>query len=237
MPKKPVVIATRSFASQGEATTFFKEMLNSYKPGERVDEADFPDLSALLERHHEYTQKVGVGIDHFEVIMTDHGSQCFRVIRTDGTGTDFSYLTCVSGRAPSRKSEVSKGFRNAVRIDLYRARDKFYAEYKGADGLIACAVTKERIKSEDGHMDHRPPTTFEVIVTTFLASRGLSLDDVPISASADDQVFTKIADTELQELFRKYHAKVAVLDFVKSTVNLSQASKLRVRPSRIKLPA
>jgi hypothetical protein len=235
MPKKPVEIATRSFASQGEATAFFKEMLNSYKPGERVDDEDFPDLSALLERHHEYAQKVGVGIDHFEVIMTEHGSQCFRIIRTDGSGTDFSYTRCISGRAPSRKSEVSKGFRHAVRIDLFRARDKFYAQHKDSEGLITCAVTKERIKPSDGHMDHRPPTTFELIVTTFLASRGLNLDAVPISASADDQVFTEIADTELQEAFRKYHAKVAILDFVKSTVNLSQASKMRVRPSRIKL--
>lgn len=30
-------------------------------------------------------------------------------------------------------------------------------------------------------MDHRPPMTFEVIVTTFLYGRGLSLDDVPLT--------------------------------------------------------
>lgn len=236
MPSKPVSIATREFGSRQEATAFFKEMLGRYKPGDRVIADDILDLSALLERHHEYAQKVGVGIDHFEVIMTEHGSPCFRVVRTDGTGTDFSYLTCIRGTPPSRKNEVSRGFRHAVRIDLYRARDTFFAEHKGDDGKVTCAVTKERITMEEGHMDHRPPMTFEVLVTAFLAARGLSLHQVPLSPSADDQVFTEIADEELSEAFRKYHAKVAVLDFVKSTVNLGQASKLRVRPSRIKLP-
>ncbi len=235
MPSKPVAIATREFASRGDATAFFKEMLNRYKPGDRVSDDDFLDLSALLERHHEYAQKVGVGIDYFEVIMTEHGSQCFRVTRTDGTGTDFSYITCIKGTPPSRKTEVSRGFRHAVRIDLYRARDKFFAEYKGEDGLIDCAVTKERIPMDAGHLDHRPPMTFDVIVTTFLAGKGLSLDQVPISSSADNQVFTEIADDQLREDFRRYHASVAELDFVKASMNLSQASKNRVRRGRISL--
>ena len=235
MPKKPVIIATREFPSQGDATDFFKAMLNRYKPGDRVHNNDFLDLSALLERHPEYAIKVGCGVDHFEVIMTEHGTQCFRVIRADGTGTDFSYPTCVRGRPPSLKAEVSSGFRQAVRIDLYRARDKFFAEHKDGDGLIICAVTKERLKPDQGHMDHRPPLTFEVIVTTFLAARGLSLEHVPISSGADDQVVTEITDLDLREAFRAYHASVARLDFVKSTTNLAQSSKQRMKKCRITL--
>jgi hypothetical protein len=235
MPKKSVEIVTRSFASRGDATDFFKAMLNRYKPGDRVSDEDFLDLSALLERHHEYVQKVGVGLDHFEVIMTEHGSQCFRVVRIDGTGTDFSYVRCIKGTPPTKKTEVSRGFRDAVRIDLYRARDKFFAEYKGDDGLIDCAVTKERIPLDAGHLDHRPPMTFEVIVTTFLAGKGLSLEKVLLVASADDQVRTQVADEQLREDFRRYHASVAELDFVKSSTNLSQASKSRVRRGRVLL--
>jgi hypothetical protein len=37
---KPVILATRAFASQLEANAFFKRMLNSYKPGDSVDEID-----------------------------------------------------------------------------------------------------------------------------------------------------------------------------------------------------
>jgi len=40
--------------------------------------------------------------------------------------------------------------RQAVRIDLYRARDKFFADHRDGQGKITCAVTKERILPQDG---------------------------------------------------------------------------------------
>lgn len=232
---KPVELATRTFEKQSDATAFFKAMLNRYQPGNRLIEEDSLDVAALLERHTEYVTKVGCGVDHFEVMMTEHGTQCFRIVRTDGSGTDFSYPHCISQRAPSRKQEVSQGFRRAVRFDLYRARDSFFAEHKGADGLVACAVTRERIGCDQGHMDHRPPMTFEVIVTTFLCGRGLSLADVPLSTGQDEQVSPEVTDQKLCEAFQSYHAQVARLDFVKDTANLAQASRHRLRDGRTSL--
>jgi hypothetical protein len=190
------------------------------------------DLAALLERHPEAPVKVGTGIDHFEVMMTVHGSQCFLVARIDGSKTDFSYMQSVAGRAPTRKQEVSQALRWAIRIDLYKARDSFFAKNKGADGLVECAVSAERITRDDGHMDHRPPMTFEVIVTTFLASRGLTVDAVPLTEGRDNQVVAELTDAKLRDDFIAYHAAVAKLDFVKATINLSQASRNRIRPTR-----
>lgn len=232
---KPVELATRNFNTQGGATTFFKAMLNRYSPEDRVSDDDSLDLAALLERHTEYQAKVGCGVNHFEVMMTEHGTQCFRIVRIDGTGTDFSYRHCISQRAPSRKQEVSQAFRRAVRIDLYKARDAFFAAHSDQDGLVACAVTAERIAQDQAHMDHRPPMTFEVIVTTFLAGRGLSLDDVPLTTGQDDQVSPEVTDDALREAFRTYHADVARLDFVKDTINLAQASRHRLKAGRVSL--
>jgi hypothetical protein len=232
---KPVELATRSFDKQGDATLFFKTMLNCYRPGERVSDDDGLDVAALLERHTEYVTKVGCGVDHFEVVMTEHGTQCFRIVRVDGSGTDFSYPHCISQRAPSRKQEVSQAFRRAVRFDLYRARDIFFAAHSDEDGLVACAVTGERIGREEAHMDHRPPMTFEVIVTTFLCGRGLSLDSVPLTTGKDDQVSPEVTDEGLREAFRIFHAGVARLDFVKDSVNLAQASRNRLKAGRVSL--
>ncbi len=232
---KPVELATRSFNTQGEATAFFRGMLNRYKPGDRVTDEDGLDVAALLERHTEYVAKVGCGVSHFEVVMTDHGTQCFRVVRIDGTGTDFSYPHCISQRAPSRKQEISQAFRRAVRFDLYKARDAFFANHIDAEGRVACAATSERIFRDQGHMDHRPPMTFEVIVTTFLCSRGLSLDDVPLTTAQDDQVSPEVTDEALSDAFRAYHAMVAQLDFVKNTVNLAQGSRHRLKTGRLNL--
>jgi Protein of unknown function (DUF3223) len=228
-PSKPVDLATRSFERQGEATAFFRAMLSRYRPGERIAEEDSLDLVFLLERHAEYVVKVGCGLSHFEVMLTAHGTQCFRIVRTDGSGTDFSYRHCVSQCPPSRKQEVSQAFRRLVRFDLNRARDTFFAEHVGADGRVSCAETGERLTHDAGHMDHRPPMTFEVIVTTFLAARGIALANARLAAGPNHQVSFKVADEGLGEAFRAYHATVARLDFVKKTVNLAQARRDRLK--------
>lgn len=71
---KPVELPTRSFEEQGDATAFFKAMLNRYRPGERVSDEDGLDVAALLERHTEHVAKVGCGVSHFQVMMTEHGT-------------------------------------------------------------------------------------------------------------------------------------------------------------------
>lgn len=119
---KPVELATRSFDNQSQATAFFKKMLWRYKTGENVNKIDTLDLLAILERHPEFTQKVGCGFDHFEVMLTDHGTRCFRIVRKDNSGTDFSYYHCITQKPLTRKQEVSQAFRSVVKIDLFNGR-------------------------------------------------------------------------------------------------------------------
>lgn len=232
---KPVEIATRSFATQAEAVEHFKAMLARYRPGEVVSGDDHLDLSALIERHHEYVLKVGCGVAHFTTMVTEHGTRCFRIERTDGTGTDVSYREGIRSEPPPRKREVSQAFRWAVRIDLFGARDRFFAEHRDTEGKVTCAVTGERISRDEAHMDHRPPMTFEVIVTTFLGSRGMALEDVPITAARDNQVSAEITDEALREAFRDFHRRVALLDIVRKSVNLRQATPNRIKSGRVKL--
>jgi Protein of unknown function (DUF3223) len=87
---KAVVLSTRSFSNQTEAISYFQTMLNRYKPGDRVGQSNSLDHAALLEWRCEYTQKIGCGLESFSVTMTEHGTRCFAVIRTDGSGTEFS---------------------------------------------------------------------------------------------------------------------------------------------------
>lgn len=235
MAAKPLTIATRSFASQKEATEFFRAMLRTYQPGDRVSVTDALHLAALLERHTEYVQKIGRGLDYFTVRMTEHGTPCFALVRHDGTGTEFSYLHCISQRPPSRKQEVSSALRWLVRIDLFKERDKYFAEFGDADGCVACAETGERIGKAEAHMDHRAPMTFEVIVLTFLAGRGLSYDDVEITDGRDNQTTAEVTNLALAEDFRRYHATVALLDLVRNKVNLAQSARHRLKPTRIQL--
>jgi hypothetical protein len=141
----PIELATQTFRTKDLANEFFKEMLGRYRSGERVGDDDGLHLSALLERHDEYRQKVGCGVSHFSVMTTEYGTPCFVINRHDGTSTDFSYRHCVSQRPPTRKQEVSQALRRVVRFDLYAARDKFFAEHRNEEGCVACAETGELI--------------------------------------------------------------------------------------------
>jgi hypothetical protein len=93
---KPVVLDTMSFSNQGQALEHFKAMLNRYIPGERVSDEDTPALASLFKRHPDYLEKIGIGISHFEVMPGDYGSQCFCIVRNDGTKEDFSYKRSVT---------------------------------------------------------------------------------------------------------------------------------------------
>lgn len=92
----PVDLGTQKFDNKGQATAYFKKMLNRYRVGDRVNEADSADLAQLLRFHDEYAEKVGVGIDHFEVMMpAGYTTQCFKIVRKDGSEIDFSYPHCI----------------------------------------------------------------------------------------------------------------------------------------------
>ena len=93
---KPLVLKDRIFAKQGDAQAFFSEMLHRYIPGEEVSEPDAQWLAPLFERHPDYSAKSAGGILRFEVMAAEYGSQCFCVVRLDGTLDGFSYKSCIA---------------------------------------------------------------------------------------------------------------------------------------------
>ncbi len=209
---KRFVIATADFADDGEAAGFFKAMLGRYRPGGRVGEADAMHLRALIERHPDRTGKIGSGIAHFEVMRTEHGDPCFRLVRTDGTGTDFSCRHCIEGRANSPRHAVKKALRRAVRHDLNRLRDDVFAA--GRSPRLPCAATGDLITRHEARMEYRAPGTFGSIVTAFLAERGLEHRALAL-VTRPGQVAPDLADEAMAEEFRAFHRRVAVLDVVR----------------------
>lgn len=91
-----VKIGQRQFANKTAALAFFKDILNRYRPGDRVSHDDSIDLAALLTRHTEANKKIGSGVDHFEVMSAEYGTQCFCIVRKDGSSEDFSYVHCLT---------------------------------------------------------------------------------------------------------------------------------------------
>ena len=100
---RKITLTTREFAKAGDATAFFREILNRYGIGDRVSAEDAADLSALLERHDERDEKIGKGIAGFEVNnppadAPPFSTRCFWIVRTDGSKIDFSYPHCLEAK-------------------------------------------------------------------------------------------------------------------------------------------
>lgn len=100
---KPVHLANgKNWSKKGDAEKHFTEMLHRYEVGDRVTSAeDHSDLLALVTAYDNAAPewngaKTGLGVDHFvkdyddEIGRTQFNSQCFFVVRLDGTRAHFS---------------------------------------------------------------------------------------------------------------------------------------------------
>ncbi|WP_417319667.1 DCL family protein [Erythrobacter aureus] len=102
---RKIKIKTRTFENAGDATAFFKEILNRYEIGKRLTQEDSADLMALLERHDERDEKIGSGVAGFIVDAPPEdappfSTRCFWIVQNSGNIVDFSYKHCLE-RKPS----------------------------------------------------------------------------------------------------------------------------------------
>jgi hypothetical protein len=101
-----VQIGTESFPSKAAATARCQEILHTYpgttgtgagQPQDVTDSTHVDFLSALVKRHKEAEDKIGLGIAGFKVQVSptgEGGTRCFWVVHPDGTATHFSFKGC-----------------------------------------------------------------------------------------------------------------------------------------------
>jgi hypothetical protein len=126
---------------------------------------------------------------------------------------------------------VLRAFRHAIQDEIYALRNSYFGEGRWGTGTVQCSLTGATLDRDSCHIDHAPPMTFERIVLEFLARSGLTLEIVPTTHGADDQVHTRITDPALVAAFRAYHAAVARLIPIRREINLAQSSQHRLSRS------
>jgi hypothetical protein len=232
MPRQPIVINERSFRTQAETIEFFKEMLNRYRNGQDVVGEDNDMLLALLERHPEADKKIGCGVKRLYKDRTEMSTSCFWVERTDGTKTDFSYISAVKAKGKSLFQEFLEACRNAVQDDLRLTKQAFFEKHGNEGGKVPCDITGEYIALYESHLDHMKPLTFQVLVVTFVNANEIEIKPEMLSMSQDAQFQTSFVDIELRDKFRRYHHKTAKLRIIKAERNLSLGGSERILKSK-----
>lgn len=219
MPPKPTKIGRMTFKSMKEAESFIRKLRDRYEDDEPISLLDSIFLQGLLELHPEAEQKFGSGLQSFSVRRCDYGTRGFVIHRTDGTSTDFSFITCLRG-ADERRDRLN-ALRHAVDEQVYAFKR---AAFEGKS-VVPCAIRGTLTSFLDAHVDHVPPTTFRSLVDRWLLSSGFKLETLEISQPRDNQVSTELVNEQQLQSWREYHRQNARLRVVCSEANLSDAKR------------
>lgn len=107
MARNPILVGNRSFALKKDAEDACREILYRYEPGSRISEhADEQFLLDLLELHPQRDEKMGCGVEYFEIRVNPKfvRQRSFYLIRVDRSETDFSFMKCL--KPPSHRQLV-----------------------------------------------------------------------------------------------------------------------------------
>jgi hypothetical protein len=226
--RQAIEVGDLRFATKAAAINHFRGMLHRHPIGVRIPEPDASELGWLLERHPEYCQKQGAGIDYFITEKTVYGKRGFRIIRIDKSSTDFSYNCSINGTAPTALSEALRAMRAEVVDDILGKKHDYFREHGGPDGTVPCAITNVPITIDGAHADHAPPRSFGTLAIAFLEALGIDPATF-ITPPADNQYEPRIADPVLAEAWRAYHHKLAVIRVVAKSANLARSHQGKVR--------
>lgn len=209
---QPVILPNRTFATKKNATEFFRSMLGRYLDGQEINQTDSRLLFELLQRHPEAHDKIGTsGVRRFYRDKTEVYTSCFFLERNDGSRTDFSVLTCISGKAPSVEQQFYQACRTSVAEDLAARKDELFL---AAGGTLHCAKTGAPVTCGESEYRHTTPR-FQEIVEMFIKKKGINIDVVEFSQGSDMQYLTSFTDPSLAESFKLFHARHAQLAIFK----------------------
>jgi hypothetical protein len=214
---KRVQIGDRVYRTKKDATAAIREVLYRYPVGATLNPEDAQFIAQLLLEHPEAKDKILCGVASFQ-IEQNGPTRGFWLTRTDGTRTDFSYVSCLTPVTPER--DALNGLRSAIKDQVMAFRD---SEFGGREA-VPCAVTGVPVERSNSHVDHKP--TFAELVERFLAERNRTLGSIAVEPTTDGDTETRIADPELVSAWQEFHRKHASLRVVSRKANLSLLRKL-----------
>lgn len=208
------VIGPYSFPTKKAATEQIRTVLHSSELEQPLVGEALTLIRSLLSLHHEAEMKIGSGVRSIEVRIIEFGSRGFWITRTDGTMTDFSYRTAMSG-APTPKANVQAALRWEIQHQIEAFRDDAFK-----DGMIRCPLTGQVMTRGMANVDHAEPTFAEMAENFAAVTGGWSALEVECEEGPGCRRLLR--DRELGETWRRYHQQVARLRVVHRDANIAR---------------
>lgn len=187
-----------------------REILYSYGIGAILDKKDEKIITALLQTHPNVGEKIGSGIEYIFVHDGSYGTQCFWIMRTDGTRIDFSFLSCFKKKQPD---DFPKAARKAVEPSVKRFRETLPHEF-------TCPILGIPLTPTTCHIDHVAPLTFKEILRLF--RKEYPFTDIEYD---HEGIGVSFSDKDIEKEFIRFHDSIAVLRGISKKANLSLPKK------------
>lgn len=209
----PIRIHDKVFPTKTAARNAIRSILYRYQPGQTLNDADSFFMLGVLALHPHAQLKVGCGVQSFSVEQYPW-NRGFALTRIDGSRTDWSYVVCLDPPTPAQ--EAVKGFRTEIRGQIKDFRCDFFRQTTNP----VCPITRTPLVNDlSTHVDHDPP--FEDLLSAFLVSQGLCLEQIQTDATQDNDLDTRLTDRALASEWREFHRRHATLRVVSKKGNLS----------------
>ena len=201
-----------------ELTERCRAITRQYNINEEIDNAEhFAFLMNLFSSHSEWDIKRGCGIKSITVKKDFYGNKYFYLNRVDGTGTDISFVHCISERKPI--AIIKQACRYAIRneIDSYKRKNVQY-------GVTTCPITGEVLTQDNTHIDHYD-LTFQQMFDRWIAGRSIDELFKKINKTDDNSLLTYFTCDLLINEFIEFHNNHCKLRAVSRIANLSLLKK------------
>lgn len=156
---------------------------------------DFVFMMSILARHDEADTKIGCGVKRIwsaQNPVYTH-TRNFFVERTDGTTTDFSFVSCIT-----KTDDFKAACRNAIRPQIKQFR-------------MLHNMDSSR------HVDHHPES-FDSLLKRFVAIHGKG----KVKDNADNEYGCFLADPDYERQWYEFHQLEAQLRDITAEENLSK---------------
>ena len=209
-------IGHRTYRTKGAAGDAIRAIRDRYPVGGKVDQLeDQKLLRDLIDLHEHAAEKIGCGIDAFVIDRPLRGQHSgFKIVRTDGTEIDFSYLSCLS--PPNHRQQVLAAMRGEVAGTV-----SSYFAMRAATDTLNSDLSGTPLDANDPHVSYFQGPPFVEIGTQFATKAG-GWDTIELNSAAAAG-YAKFKDRGLAQQWHEHHKEHAVLGLLTAQENLRRS--------------
>lgn len=237
-------LAGQIFQSRASLRKTLTAIVESREAGSRLSGTEDALIREVVGWHPDATTKIGPGIRSFRVERHPTFRSPMLVLeRTDGTETDFSYLSAIAqiGKPANDNARMSssvtrasfiRAAREAIRPQIEAFRRAAQTAVADPLGRMRCEVTDALLSPNAVDIDHDRPWDFASIAEAFVAEHELVIAQVKIMGFEDGSTRRYFADPKMAEGFADFHLKRARLRVIDRAIHRRISAEASSRAAR-----